>query len=487
MSELRHIILDNGAGRIKYGPPSLESNLGGEADTAAQSNRISQNTRNSMPNCVARMNKQMQVLVGDEVDGVANGSLLTYTRPFERGYMTNVHCQIEVWSRLFNKILNVSAPAQTSLLLTEAPFCPESMQNDMNEVLFEDFGFGECLRRPAAWFSAYEFAATNAAAPSSSSSSSFVPSSLQDPRSCIVVDSGFSFSHVFPFVQGKCVKKAVKRVNVGGKLLTNYLKELVSYRQWNMMEEFPLVDQVKEDLCYVSENFQADLQAAHASAQRVGLVAKEHNNTAFCCDRPKRHKASGPQASAATLTVESSVDDRIAARLDPLGLPLKRGFVMPDYSSIMRGYVRPLDEASHPGQQELMMETERFTVPEVLFYPSDVGMEQGGIGDALCESIASMNVIDAGLAAANIVLTGGNCRFPQFASRLYAECRPAVPDMYDISTFLPPHPDYYAWQGASRFVEQEKRAGTLSAAFVTRAEYLERGHMYVNEKFWKGW
>ena len=38
---------------------------------------------------------------------------------------------------------------------------------------------------------------------------------------------------------GKC-----KRVNIGGKLLTNYLKEVVSYRQWNMMDEFKIIDQV---------------------------------------------------------------------------------------------------------------------------------------------------------------------------------------------------------------------------------------------------
>lgn len=44
----------------------------------------------------------------------------------------------------------------------------------------------------------------------------------------------------------------MKRVNIGGKVLTNYLKEIVSYRQWNMMDEFKLMDQVKEDLCYVS-------------------------------------------------------------------------------------------------------------------------------------------------------------------------------------------------------------------------------------------
>ena len=128
-TNLSHVILDNGAGRIKYGPPPsssfpLSSARQNRSDTSTDdmvvesstsSTRSNSNSRdrgghsygNSIPNCVARMNKQMQVLVGHEADSVTNGSLLTYTRPFERGYMTDVHCQIEVWSCLFNKVLKV--------------------------------------------------------------------------------------------------------------------------------------------------------------------------------------------------------------------------------------------------------------------------------------------------------------------------------------------------------------------------------------------
>ena len=40
----------------------------------------------------------------------------------------------------------------------------------------------------------------------------------------VVVDVGYSFSHVVPFVEETPVNHAIKRVNVGGKLLTNYLK-----------------------------------------------------------------------------------------------------------------------------------------------------------------------------------------------------------------------------------------------------------------------
>ena len=35
-------------------------------------------------------------------------------------------------------------------------------------------------------------------------------------------------------------------IDVGGKLLTNHLKELVSYRQWNMMDETSIVNDVEE-------------------------------------------------------------------------------------------------------------------------------------------------------------------------------------------------------------------------------------------------
>ena len=46
---------------------------------------------------------------------------------------------------------------------------------------------------------------------------------------------------------------------MGGKILTNYLKEVISYRQWNMMEETFLVNDVKETTCFVSDNPERDL------------------------------------------------------------------------------------------------------------------------------------------------------------------------------------------------------------------------------------
>ena len=82
---------------------------------------------------------------------------------------------------------------------------------------------------------------------------------------------GFSFAHVTPVFDGRVVRAAVRRVNLGGKALTNYLKELVSYRQWNMMDEYFLVDDVKEKLCYVASDadaFEAELRRARVRIRR---------------------------------------------------------------------------------------------------------------------------------------------------------------------------------------------------------------------------
>jgi actin-related protein 6 len=94
----------------------------------------------------------------------------------------------------------------------------------------------------------------------------------------LIVDSGFSFTHVIPIINGQILWKSVRRcvlyeidrpltllnactrLDVGGKLLTNHLKELVSFRQWNMMDETFIVNDIKEACCYVSNDYKNDME-----------------------------------------------------------------------------------------------------------------------------------------------------------------------------------------------------------------------------------
>ncbi len=82
--------------------------------------------------------------------------------------------------------------------------------------------------------------------------------------------------------------------------------------------------------------------------------------------------------------------------------------------------------------QVLAMETERFSVPELLFHPSDIGIDQAGIAEAAWQGLQAMSLAEMGLAAANVVLTGGSTRFPQFGQRFAQEFRQYVPDIFPV-------------------------------------------------------
>ena len=79
--------------------------------------------------------------------------------------------------------------------------------------------------------------------------------------------------------------------------------------------------------------------------------------------------------------------------LDPFGGLLKKSFVLPDFSSIMRGFVKPDGEPEQTAEQLLVMETERFSVPEILFNPSDVGIDQAGVAEATWQSLQSLSQV----------------------------------------------------------------------------------------------
>ena len=65
---------------------------------------------------------------------------------------------------------------------------------------------------------------------------------------------------------------------------------------------------------------------------------------------------------------------------------------------------------------------ERFQIPEILFSPSDIGINEGGICDMI-NQITSSRVPSSmePLMLANIVVGGGNTKIPGFGQRLKHE------------------------------------------------------------------
>ena len=151
------------------------------------------------------------------------------------------------------------------------------------------------------------------------------------------------------------------------------------------------------------------------------------------------------------------------------------------------------------------MLSERFSVPELLFTPQDIGLDQAGLSETTFQVIQALELVymhfllalilyqmEAYAASASIILTGGNALIPNLANRLNRELRSYIPNDWTynlhVPHLLPPNSAAtYAWEGAAHFVSNELRANTMHKHSISRKDYLEKGHEYCREKFMKDW
>ena len=410
--ENSHIfVLDNGGGTLKVGHSNMHAP------------RI-------IPNCITKAkSEKRRAFVGDQMDDCRDLSSLFYLLPFQKGYLVNWDHQKTVWDYLFgsNCFKMDSKLSKFDLIFTEPYFNFNSIKEGLSELLFEEYGFKRIFRTNPADLSCYKNKTEH-----------------PDERCCLVVDSGYSFTHIIPFIDGKRIKEAIIRIDIGGKLLTNHLKEVISYRQLHVLDETFVMNACKEDSCFVSLDFNKDM-----------------------------------------------VQSRIEARINPRRQPdynylISRDYVLPDFTSIRRGYLKPAHQTGKRSENEAVVEqvirlnNERFSVPELLFSPSDVGISQTGIPEAIVESISKCESDAQPWLYRNIVLTGGNACLPNMRERVESEVRSLASDSHDVNVRLPRNPVGYAWEGGAALANDP----VLPSISVTKDEYMERGHIACHERYY---
>jgi actin-related protein 6 len=200
---------------------------------------------------------------------------------------------------------------------------------------------------------------------------------------------------------GRPIQSAIRRLELGGKQLTNYLKELISLRHYGLMDDPYLVSQIKEDACFISQDFRRDVE--------------------------KAWKGNGPART--TSTNQAQVET-------------VQEYVLPDYLTTFRGHLRDRDPtktvpgnrfgtgATNPIQaheESFPLGNERFVVPELLFNPSDIGMSQAGLPEVVVQSLSSLPAGLWPVLLANVIVVGGNAKTPGFVERLQDELRALTP------------------------------------------------------------
>ncbi|XP_058807177.1 actin-related protein 6 isoform X2 [Phymastichus coffea] len=381
-------------------------------DNGAYTAKAGQSTESSkiIPNCMMKSkSERRRPFTGNQIEECRDMAGLYFMLPFQKGYLINWDVQKTVWDHIFSKdCCNVNF-GETSMIITEPPFNFASIQEAMAEIFFEEYDVASLLRINPSTLANFHYRHENPTA-----------------KCCIIVDVGYSFCYISPYVNDMRIKAGIRRIDVGGKLLTNHLKEILSYRQLNVMDETYVVNQVKEDSCFVSQDFYADMETAKRGFK---------NNT------------------------------------------IVKDYVLPDFTTLKRGML--VDVGTETDQQVLRMNNERFSIPEIMFHPCDVGIKQMGISEAIMDCLKACAEETWPHLLANIILTGGSVLFPGFKERIETDIRSLAPDEYEINVHLPDDPITFAWEGGKLLA---KDSG-YSSLIVKREEYEEEGHNVCYDKF----
>ena len=209
----------------------------------------------------------------------------------------------------------------------------------------------------------------------------------------LVIDAGYSHTTVMPLHHGRPIQQAVQRLDVGGKLLTNNLQEVLSIRQVDIRAETHMAGRMKEDACFVSRDFAGDLERVKRAPRASGIVADY---------------------------VLPDYTRRLRGALrphDPLAWKQMR----------MLGYVQAADGGDGAREAFLRLGSERFAGPELFFHPKDVGVNQPGLAETVMRSLAKVPTGLWQILLANVYVVGGSALLPGFVDRL-SGCRPSLGD-----------------------------------------------------------
>lgn len=348
------ILFDNGAYEIKHSTAGLKKFK--RFHNSKFFERSSNNTINSSaPFFVQDITKDFPI---DNLSTIGKN----FMRPLSRGLLTDIDLQLDIWEKILQMHYSMEVGDDTfkenCFIFTHTPMAPDEIIEGFFQIIFEYLGFDACFKSLphvfAAWY-AKEKNQTN------------VNQTVQ-----LVVDSGFSSTTIVPIFNDMPIFNAIKRVDIGGKLLTNYLKEcLVNTIDLDLRKEFFLTNLIKEETCFVSKNFCLDMK-----------ISKGEEN--------------------------------------------KKMFMLPEYRKKSEAILRKVQVEKYM----IQMNNLRFVVPELIFNPNLVGIEEGGVHEGIIQSINECHKDYKDLLYENIITCGGNTKLTNFNSRLKKELNNVVDHDY---------------------------------------------------------
>jgi actin len=226
--ELNTIVCDNGSGMVKAG-------FSGDDAPRCVFPSIIGRPKNDM---AMQGSAKKEYFIGD--DAQAKRGVCTIRYPIEHGIVTNWDDMEKIWHHTFYNELRVQ-PETMNVMLTEAPMNPKNNREKMTQIMFETFSVSAMYVGIQAVLSLYSSGRTTG----------------------IVLDAGDGVSHTVPIYEGYSMPHAIMRVDIAGRDMTEHMMKLLREEGHNFTTsaEKEIVRSMKEQLCYVALDFEAENKA----------------------------------------------------------------------------------------------------------------------------------------------------------------------------------------------------------------------------------
>ncbi|RNF26900.1 putative actin-like protein [Trypanosoma conorhini] len=366
------------------------------------SNSASQPPRQAVvPNCVGAASFAGRGIVGEQLFKLPHFHGFMLRRPVDRGFVVDAALQSHIWEYLL-QCFAIADESEVELVLTVPFAAPTPVVELLHYMVVQRFKF-RALTLVSATFLALVADASrdwlHGTAPDAGHGGDGMGGGCG-----MVVDFGFSATTVVPYVDFLPLWDSAVRVDVGGKLLSNRLKELISFTQVNMTEDGWLVNHIMEKCCHVALHPRASLQAAQRQRRGGTSSSSSSGNSRL-----------GRGSCAAELRYYLPT----VPPLMPLGC---RG---EELHAVLDGDGAGIERHE---LQHVVFGHEAFLIPELLFHPVDVGIQQMGVVDAIVRGTRSRgtlreaSVLHSALLH-RVVAFGGTAGFPHLRERLSDELR----------------------------------------------------------------
>ncbi|XP_065913928.1 actin-related protein 5-like [Dysidea avara] len=141
------------------------------------------------------------------------------------------------------------------------------------------------------------------------------------------------------------------------------------------------------------------------------------------------------------------------------------------------GLTPSVEKMNTQSMYQLLLGIEQFRVPEVIYQPNMLGVEQGGVAETMQFVLSCYPTHIQQELVNNVFVTGGNTKFPQFGDRLGMELRAMRPFQSQFHVAMAGDLLLDSWRGASWWAgNQDNRHH-----FISRLEYQEMGGDYLKE------